>query len=154
MQVLVVEIPNMLTEIRDNSIITHDASTEDLLPTPLNNALSKNNYNVLVLKNKEKLMATLTKILEKREEMSQEIFHFKLNQIYLKKKELKHLTVPQEETLRLLVSGYTYQQIAEKMNISINSVKKRISGLYKKIGIHDKSRLCLLFDSIKIGGNK
>lgn len=56
-----------------------------------------------------------------------------------------NLTKAQKKLAEHLIDGYSYQEIADMMNLSINGIKKRISNLYAHLKIKSKSELMELF---------
>ncbi|WP_240421374.1 LuxR C-terminal-related transcriptional regulator [Paenibacillus periandrae] len=53
----------------------------------------------------------------------------------LRQAELQRMLTPSEKlVLDLLIQGYTRKQIAEALNVTLNSVKFHVRGLIKKIG--------------------
>jgi DNA-binding NarL/FixJ family response regulator len=53
---------------------------------------------------------------------------------------LDHQLTPQEvRLLKLLAEGYSYQSVAERLNISINTVRDYIRSIYDKLHVHSKS---------------
>ena len=63
-----------------------------------------------------------------------------------------NLTVRESEALAYLVNGLSYKLIADKMNISINSVRYHVKNIYKKLHINSRPELIKLYmdGSIKI----
>ena len=51
------------------------------------------------------------------------------------------LTIRQNQIVDLLMKGHTYQSIANQLKLSINTIRKHISILYKKLDINDKTGL-------------
>ena len=49
------------------------------------------------------------------------------------------LTFREREVLALLVQGLTNQEMADKLAISINTVKRHLKAIYKKLGVHTRS---------------
>lgn len=49
------------------------------------------------------------------------------------------LTSQEHRLLVWLAEGYSYQAAAEKMNVSINTVRNYIRGIYEKLHVHSKS---------------
>jgi DNA-binding NarL/FixJ family response regulator len=56
-------------------------------------------------------------------------------------KEKIRLTERQNQIINFLISGDTYNDIAHKMNVSVNTIRKHISILYKKLNIKNRSSL-------------
>ena len=42
------------------------------------------------------------------------------------------------EVLRLLSDGLTYQEIAQTMFVSVNTVKSHLKSIYGKLGVHNR----------------
>lgn len=53
----------------------------------------------------------------------------------------KILTKRQNQIVDLLMQGHSYQSIADHLELSINTIRKHISILYKKLDINDKTGL-------------
>jgi DNA-binding NarL/FixJ family response regulator len=52
----------------------------------------------------------------------------------------RELLTPQEQRLiQILAEGYSYQAAAERLNISINTVRNYIRSVYDKLHVHSKS---------------
>lgn len=49
------------------------------------------------------------------------------------------LTPAQLELLRLLADGHSYQAAADRMGISVNTVRKHVRSTYDKLHVHSKS---------------
>ena len=47
----------------------------------------------------------------------------------------------QLDILRLYIKGFTYQEIADNMHISINTVKFHLSGIYQKVEVSNRREL-------------
>ena len=50
-----------------------------------------------------------------------------------------HLAPHEIRVLELLAQGYSYQAIANRMNISINTIRNYIRDTYDKLHVHSKS---------------
>ena len=48
------------------------------------------------------------------------------------------LTAREETVLRLMMDGLENGEIAEKLSISVNTLKKHILSIYRKIGVRDR----------------
>jgi LuxR family maltose regulon positive regulatory protein len=53
---------------------------------------------------------------------------------------IEPLTDRELEVLRLLGDGYSNQDIAEALVITLNTVKKHASGIYSKLGVHSRTQ--------------
>src|SRR5262249_45325854 len=52
----------------------------------------------------------------------------------------KHSLTPQEiKLLALLADGYSYQNAASQLDISINTVRNHVRSIYEKLHVHTKS---------------
>ena len=49
------------------------------------------------------------------------------------------LTAQEHRLLGWLAEGYSYQAAADKMNVSINTVRSYVRGIYDKLHVHSKS---------------
>jgi DNA-binding NarL/FixJ family response regulator len=49
------------------------------------------------------------------------------------------LTAQEQRLLRLLAEGYSYQSSADRMNVSVNTVRNYIRSIYEKLHVHSKS---------------
>lgn len=55
------------------------------------------------------------------------------------------LTSREKEVLSLINKGYSNQEIADNLNISLSTVKKHIYNLYGKTGVSSRGQLLSLF---------
>ncbi|MCZ8355161.1 MAG: response regulator transcription factor [Cyclobacteriaceae bacterium] len=53
-------------------------------------------------------------------------------------KEIKQLTERELEILKLISKGFKYQEIADKLFISLQTVKKHISNIFEKLQVNNK----------------
>lgn len=51
------------------------------------------------------------------------------------------LTNREEEIIKEMTEGRTYKEIAEKLGISINTVKYHVKNIYRKAGTSSKVRM-------------
>ena len=49
-----------------------------------------------------------------------------------------HLTRREQETLELISRGYSYDDVAETLGMSANTVRHHIRSIYAKLGVHSK----------------
>ena len=49
------------------------------------------------------------------------------------------LTSQEHRLLGLLAEGYSYQAAADKMNVSVNTIRNYVRGIYDKLHVHSKS---------------
>ena len=57
--------------------------------------------------------------------------------------EADHLTARERETLALIATGKSNDEIAQEMQISLNSVKSYIRSAYRKTGVQSRSQAVL-----------
>jgi DNA-binding NarL/FixJ family response regulator len=50
-----------------------------------------------------------------------------------------HLTPQETRLLALLAEGYSYQSAADRLNVSVNTVRNYIRSIYEKLHVHTKS---------------
>ncbi|OQY96006.1 MAG: DNA-binding response regulator [Sphingobacteriales bacterium UTBCD1] len=53
--------------------------------------------------------------------------------------EIETLTFRENEMLQMLAKGLLYKEIADKMNISINTVKQHIHNIYEKLHVQNRT---------------
>jgi DNA-binding NarL/FixJ family response regulator len=58
---------------------------------------------------------------------------------------LSPLSQREVEILRLLAEGHAYKQIAETLNISINTIRTHIKRIYEKLHVHSRGEAVRLF---------
>jgi len=72
-----------------------------------------------------------------------------LKKVQLEKIELNKkyadLTPRESEVLNYLMKGFTYKEVAVKMDISVSTVNDFIKKVYKKMDVHSKSELLSLY---------
>ncbi len=64
-----------------------------------------------------------------------------------------HITEREFEVLKLLIQGYSNPQIAEKLNITVHTVKAHISSIYEKTGVNSRVNLTVLACSFGVDKN-
>jgi DNA-binding NarL/FixJ family response regulator len=69
---------------------------------------------------------------------------FLANQQPFPKDYLRDLTVREREILTLIAGGYSNDQIAEKLHISMGTVKNHSKSIYKKLNVHTRVEAVLL----------
>ncbi|MBP7479096.1 MAG: response regulator transcription factor [Spirochaetaceae bacterium] len=57
---------------------------------------------------------------------------------------LKELTTREKEIALLLINGYGNEQIAEKLNLAIQTVRNQVSNIYFKLGVKDRFEMIRL----------
>ena len=55
----------------------------------------------------------------------------------------------EKDVLKLLITGYNHQNIADSLCISINTVKSHLQRIYKKMAVSSKIQLLLKINSVK-----
>jgi len=61
----------------------------------------------------------------------------------------QHLTERENEVLRLISRGYSYQEIGENLKLSINTIRAHIRNIYRKLSV--KSRSEAVFEATQLG---
>jgi DNA-binding NarL/FixJ family response regulator len=69
----------------------------------------------------------------------QVIKRFQQNKINLPENSDYDLTLREKEVLRLLTEGNNYQEIADKLFISVDTVRHHIRNIYKKLHVHSQT---------------
>ena len=49
------------------------------------------------------------------------------------------LTIQEARLLKLLAEGYSYQGAANRLNVSVNTIRNYIRSIYEKLHVHTKS---------------
>ena len=57
--------------------------------------------------------------------------------------EVEQLTTRELEILRLLAKGHLYKEIAEKLAISMSTVRTHISAVYEKLHVHSRTEAAM-----------
>ena len=50
-----------------------------------------------------------------------------------------------KEILSLLAKGFLYKEIADQLNISINTVRVHLQNIYEKLHVHSRSQAIMRF---------
>lgn len=58
---------------------------------------------------------------------------------------LSPLSQREVEILRMLATGHAYKQIADELNISINTIRTHIKRIYEKLHVHSRTEAVRLF---------
>lgn len=61
-----------------------------------------------------------------------------LHQFKDEKEGFKILTKTEQDIIKLLATGLMYKEIALQQNISLDTVRKHLSNIYKKLGVNNK----------------
>ncbi len=69
--------------------------------------------------------------------------HFQ--QIQKPRSETEALTKREQEILALLAKGFLYKEIADQLQISINTVRVHIQKVYEKLHVHSRSQAIMKF---------
>jgi two-component system, NarL family, response regulator LiaR len=62
--------------------------------------------------------------------------HFQESKVQVQS--LALLTVTEKEVLELLAQGLLYKEIADKKNVTIDTIKKHIGNIYRKLQVSNK----------------
>jgi DNA-binding NarL/FixJ family response regulator len=62
-----------------------------------------------------------------------------------KKPKMPQLSVREQEIVQGILDGFSYQQVADKYFITIDTVRSHIKNIYKKLSINSKAQLFKLF---------
>jgi LuxR family maltose regulon positive regulatory protein len=50
------------------------------------------------------------------------------------------LTDRERDVLRLMVEGLTYEEMAARLFISLNTVRSHVRGIYSKLGVNNRAK--------------
>ena len=91
---------------------------------------------------KEKILESLMELYEGGSPMSTQIAR-KVIEAFQRRKmiseEERSLTKKEKEVLDLLAKGFLYKEIADKLSITINTVKQHIHSVYEKLHVTNKA---------------
>ena len=103
---------------------------------------------------KDKLLAAIEEIMSGGAPMSRQIarqvVHFfqQLKQAPVtvqRAPEIKTLTEREEQVLMLLSKGYAYKEIADRLNISFETVRTYVRTIYEKLHVHSRTEATLKY---------
>jgi DNA-binding CsgD family transcriptional regulator len=79
-----------------------------------------------------------------------------VNKIILGKERNKYDSLSKREYMvfELLLSGISYKEISNNLNVSIDTIRKHISKIYKKLDIHSKGELYNLHYNVVLKSKK
>jgi DNA-binding NarL/FixJ family response regulator len=67
---------------------------------------------------------------------------------------MEHLSVREQEILRLLANGCAYKQIASTLNLSMGTIQTHISRIYKKLHVNCRTSAVMKYrDAVGAGSN-
>jgi LuxR family maltose regulon positive regulatory protein len=61
------------------------------------------------------------------------------------------LSLQEKRVLRLLVTGWTNQEIAHELMVSVNTVKYHIKHLYQKLGVRNRQQASIAAHDLSLG---
>jgi DNA-binding NarL/FixJ family response regulator len=103
---------------------------------------------------KDKLLAAIDEIISGGAPMSRQIarsvvqFFQELKQapaVIQRAPEIKTLTEREEQVLMHLSKGYAYKEIADRLNISFETVRTYIRSIYEKLHVHSRTEATLKY---------
>ncbi len=65
------------------------------------------------------------------------------------KQEIDLLTPKEYAVLQLLAKGLLYKEMADKLNVNINTIKKHCKNIYKKMQVRNRTEATVKFNSAK-----
>lgn len=87
----------------------------------------------------EQLLTAIRDVLAGGAPMSSTIARKVVNYFQVESRKLDELTPKENELLALLAEGLFYKEIADKMHISIDTVKKHASTIYRKLQVSNRT---------------
>ena len=69
--------------------------------------------------------------------------HFR--QIQQPASDMDRLTAREQELIELLAQGYYYEEISDKLGISVNTVRKHLQNIYEKLHVQSRTQAVLKF---------
>jgi DNA-binding NarL/FixJ family response regulator len=103
---------------------------------------------------KDKLLAAIEEIISGGAPMSRQIarsvvqFFQELKQapaVVQRAPEIKSLTEREEQVLMQLSQGYAYKEIADRLNISFETVRTYVRSIYEKLHVHSRTEATLKY---------
>jgi DNA-binding NarL/FixJ family response regulator len=103
---------------------------------------------------KDKLLAAIDEIMSGGAPMSRQIarsvvqFFQELKQapaVVQRAPEIKSLTDREEQVLEHLSKGYAYKEIADRLNISFETVRTYVRSIYEKLHVHSRTEATLKY---------
>lgn len=103
---------------------------------------------------KDKLLAAIEEIISGGAPMSRQIarqvVHFfqglkQAPTVVQRAPEIKTLTEREEQVLMLLSKGYAYKEIADRLNISFETVRTYVRTIYEKLHVHSRTEATLKY---------
>ncbi len=103
---------------------------------------------------KDKLLAAINEIIEGGAPMSRQIarsvvqFFQELKHaptVVQRAPEIKSLTDREEQVLQHLAKGYAYKEIADRLNISFETVRTYVRSIYEKLHVHSRTEATLKY---------
>lgn len=104
--------------------------------------------NGYLLKNmpREELVAAVEQVHAGGAPMSLQIARKVINHFHQPKKsaaELEQLTARELDILKLLAKGYMYKEIADRLQISLSTVRTHISAVYEKLHVQSRTEAAM-----------
>lgn len=59
------------------------------------------------------------------------------------------LTPKEAETLAYVVQGYNVEIVAEKLVVSVNTIRTHIRSIYNKLDVHSRAEVCRVFEGVR-----
>jgi two-component system, NarL family, response regulator LiaR len=87
----------------------------------------------------EKIIESIKDVLEGGAPMSSTIARKVVSHFRVQTQQLENLTPKENELLAHLANGFFYKEIAIKMNIGIDTVKKHASSIYRKLHVNNRT---------------
>jgi DNA-binding CsgD family transcriptional regulator len=99
--------------------------------------------NILVLKKKN---IQLLKTNRKLKQTIKDLGDYDKESYFKKQCEKYKISPGEKKTIRLLIKGYLYKEIAFTLHLSVNTIKERVKNIYKKCHVQNKVELTNLFN--------
>jgi DNA-binding NarL/FixJ family response regulator len=104
--------------------------------------------NGYLLKNmqQEELVQALQQVRAGGAPMSLQIARKVINYFHQSDKpseELRQLTARETEILKLLAKGYLYKEIADRLGVSMSTVRTHVSAVYEKLHVHSRTEAAM-----------
>jgi DNA-binding NarL/FixJ family response regulator len=64
---------------------------------------------------------------------------------------LNKLTHREQEIIQILIRGKLDKEIADELDISLDTVKKHNKSIYKKLNVRNRSKVIALINTLSVG---
>ncbi len=102
---------------------------------------------ILKSESPENILASIRDVLDGGAPMSRGIANKIINSFRVEKKEshMNQLTTRENELLKLLAEGFLNKEIADKLNVTLSTVKNHLQNIYIKLHVQNRSEAIIKY---------